>query len=72
MDRENILQTTFVELKSIEDFSVTFEVDFMGEVYKDYGGPRKELIRLVNSAMKADYKILTMVLEGSLQMIIIL
>ena len=55
VDRENILQTTFVELQSIEDFSVTFEVDFMGEVAKDYGGPRKEWIRLVNSAMKAKY-----------------
>lgn len=55
VDRENILQSTLAELQSIEDFSVTFEVDFMGEVAKDYGGPRKEWIRLVNSAMKTKY-----------------
>ena len=36
VDRENILQSTLAELQSIEDFSVTFEVDFMGEVAKDY------------------------------------
>lgn len=31
VDRENILQTTFEELKEIKDPSVTFEVDFYGE-----------------------------------------
>ena len=55
VDRENVLQTTFAELEAIEDFCMTFEVDFMGEVAKDYGGPRKEWIRLVNSAMKEKY-----------------
>ena len=55
VDDENVLQTTFAELESIEDFCVTFEVDFIGEVAKDYGGPGKEWIRLVNSAMKEKY-----------------
>ena len=49
--RENVLQTTFAELESIEDFCMTFEVDFIGEVAKDFGGPRKEWIRLVNSCL---------------------
>ena len=55
VDRENVLQTTFAELESIEDFCMTFEVDFIGDVAKDYGGSRKEWIRLVNSAMKEKY-----------------
>lgn len=55
VDRQNILKTTFSELESVEDFCITFEVDFMGEVAKDYGGPRKEWIRLMNSAMKKKY-----------------
>ena len=55
IDRENVLQTTFAELESIEDFCLIFEVDFIGEVAKDYGGPRKEWIRLVNSTMKEKY-----------------
>ena len=55
VDRENILKTTFEELESISDFCTTFEVDFMGEIAKDYGGPRKEWIHLVNSAMKDKY-----------------
>ena len=46
VDRENILQSTFAELESITDYRVTFEVDFLGEMAKDYGGPRKEWIAL--------------------------
>ena len=34
---------------------MTFEVDFIGEIAKDYGGPRKEWICRVNSAMKEKY-----------------
>ena len=52
MDRENILQSTFAELESTTDYRVTFEVDFLGEMAKDYGGPRKEWIALVNKAIK--------------------
>ena len=52
VDRENILQSTFAELESITDYRVTFEVDFLGEMAKDYGGPRKEWIALVDKAIK--------------------
>ena len=52
VDQENILQSTFAELESITDYRVTFEVDFLGEMVKDYGGPRKECITLVNKAIK--------------------
>ena len=51
VDPENILQSTFAELESITDYRVTFEVDFLGEMAKDYG-PRKEWIALVNKAIK--------------------
>ena len=55
MDQENVLQSTFAELESITDYRVTFEVDFLGEVARDYGGPRKEWIALVNKAIKKNY-----------------
>lgn len=55
VDCASILTTTFAEFQSIQDFSITFEVDFMGEVARDYGGPRKEWIPLMNSAMKEKY-----------------
>lgn len=55
VDRGNILNTTFAELQSIENFSITFEVDFKDEIAKDYGGPRKEWICLMNAAMKEKY-----------------
>ena len=55
MDRENVFQSTFAELESITDYRVTFEVDFLGEMAKDYGGPRKEWIALVNKAIKKIY-----------------
>ena len=42
VDRENILKTTFEELKQIEDPAVTFEVDFYSERAQDSGGPLRE------------------------------
>ena len=39
VDRENILQTTFEEIKEIEDPAITFEVDFYSERAQDSGGP---------------------------------
>ena len=33
VNREDILKTTFMELESITDFCMTFEVDFMGPGY---------------------------------------
>ena len=45
VDRDNILDTTFEELKTVEDPRVTFQVDFYGEMAQDSGGPRKEWIQ---------------------------
>ena len=55
VNREDILKTTFMELESITDFCMTFKVDFMGEMARDMGGPRKEWIRCVNCAIKEKY-----------------
>ena len=55
IDRHDIVKTTFTELASIENFHITFEVDFMGEKARDLGGPRKEWIRLMNLAIKEKY-----------------
>lgn len=41
VDRNAILTTTFSELEEIQDFRITFEVDFISEMAKDLGGPRK-------------------------------
>ena len=49
VDRHDLLNT------SIEDFAITFEVDFMGEKAQDLGGPRKEWIRLMNAAIMEKY-----------------
>ena len=55
IDRHDIVKTTFTELASIENFHITFEVDFMGEKARDLRGPRKEWIRLMNLAIKEKY-----------------
>ena len=55
IDRNDIVNTTFTELVPIENFHITFEVDFMGEKARDLGGPCKEWIRLVNLAIKGKY-----------------
>ena len=55
VDREKILQTTFEELKSVDDPRVTFEVQFYGEQAVDSGGPRREWIRLCNQQIKVKY-----------------
>ena len=55
VDRENILKTTFEELKHVSDPRVTFEVQFYGEQAVDTGGPRKEWIRLCNQNIKDTY-----------------
>ena len=38
-DRDKILETTFSELKYINEYSITFEVGFMDELARDLGGP---------------------------------
>ena len=55
VDREKILQTTFEELKCVDDPRVTFEVQFYGEQAVDSGGPRREWIRLCNQQIRVKY-----------------
>ena len=55
VDRQRILDRTFSELQYIKDYQVAFEVDFMGEMARDLGGPRLEWIELVNREMKRKY-----------------
>ena len=55
VDRDNILETTFDELRSLEDPRITFQVEFYGEQAQDSGGPRKEWIRLCNQQTKTKY-----------------
>jgi hypothetical protein len=55
VDRENILQTIFEELKSVDDPRVTFEVQFYAEQAVDSGGPRREWMRPCNQQIKIQY-----------------
>ena len=55
MDRDRVLETTFSELEFIDNYRLTFKVDFMGEESVDQGGPCKEWIRLMNRQMKDKY-----------------
>ena len=55
IDRDDIINTTFLELKSITQFTITFQVDFIGENALDYGGLRLEWIGLMNRAIKEKY-----------------
>ena len=48
VDRDNILDTRYQEFPYIEDYCITFEIDFMGEIAKDLDGPRLEWIELCN------------------------
>lgn len=55
VDRDRIIESTFSELEYVDNFNITFKVDFMGEESVDLGGPRKEWIRLINHAIKLKY-----------------
>ena len=55
VDHANILDTTFKELKTVQDPRVTFQVDFYSEMAQDSGGPRKEWIRLCNQHNKTKF-----------------
>ena len=55
VDRHNILETTFEELKHLAEPRLTFELHFYGERAVDSGGPRKEWIRLCNQKIKVTY-----------------
>ena len=51
--KDKVLETTFSELEFVDDYTLAFKVDFMGEESVDLGGPRRGQIRLVNGEMKA-------------------
>ncbi|EDO49304.1 predicted protein [Nematostella vectensis] len=55
VDEHNLLSTSGSELSGIQDHTLTFEVEFIGEMAKDLGGPSKEWIRLMNCAIKEKY-----------------
>ena len=55
VDRDNILETTFDELKGIQDPRITFQVEFYGEMAQESGGPGREWIRLCNQHIKSRY-----------------
>eukprot|EP00794_Sanderia_malayensis_P006638 gene6638-7386_t len=55
IDRDNILTTTFDELKEVHDFRLMFQVQFYGEEAADSGGPRREWICLCNQKIKEKY-----------------
>ncbi|KAJ7349536.1 Fibronectin type 3 and ankyrin repeat domains protein 1 [Desmophyllum pertusum] len=55
VDSHRVLETTVSELEFIDNYTLTFKVDFMGEASVDLGGPRREWIRLDNREMKTKY-----------------
>ena len=55
VDRDDIITSTFYELKSITDYKLTFQIDFIGESAQDYGGPRMEWIGLMNRGIQEKY-----------------
>jgi len=55
VDRHNILETTFEELKHVADPRVTFDELVFGAQAFDSGRPRKEWIRLSNQKIKDTY-----------------
>ncbi|PFX27113.1 hypothetical protein AWC38_SpisGene8187 [Stylophora pistillata] len=52
---DEVVSALIQELAGIKDYTTTFEVEFIGEMAKDLGGPRKEWIRLVNCEIKKKY-----------------
>lgn len=55
VDRNNILETGFEEVNSISNLQKTLEVQFYDETAIDQGGPRKEFLALILSAIKEKY-----------------
>lgn len=45
----------FIELVLIRNFKLMFEVDFMGERVRDFGGFRKEWICFMNIVIKEKF-----------------
>lgn len=55
VDRENLLETAFVEIKEIVDLRNTLEVQFYEENAVDLGGPRREFFTLVLRQIQEHY-----------------
>ena len=55
VDRSRLLESTLAELLYVDDFRITFEVDFMGELAQDLGGPRLEWLESMNREMQSKY-----------------
>ena len=55
VDREDILQSAFEELRSLENPCLTLEVSFYGELASDLGGPRKEFFMLCLREIQSKY-----------------
>ena len=55
VDREDILQSAFEELRSLENPRLTLEVSFYGELASDLGGPRKEFFMLCLREIQSKY-----------------
>ena len=55
VNRQNLLKTAFDEIEYIENFQLTLQVTFYGEVAHDNGGPRKEFFRLCLREIKEKY-----------------
>ena len=55
VNRDELIESTFMEFQSIKDFKLTFDVDFIGENARDYGGVRLEWIGLMNRAISTKY-----------------
>ncbi|XP_061188056.1 uncharacterized protein LOC133196140 [Saccostrea echinata] len=55
VDRSNILETAFEEIKGLQDLRLTLEVQFYGEIAADFGGPRKEFFQLALLEIREKY-----------------
>ena len=55
VDRQDILQSAFEELRYLENPCVTLEVSFYGELASDLGGPRKEFFMLCLREIQSKY-----------------
>ena len=55
VDRSRLLESTWAELKYVDDFRITFEIDYMGELAEDLGGPRLEWLESMNKEMQSKY-----------------
>ncbi|CAG2245232.1 unnamed protein product [Mytilus edulis] len=55
VDRSDILQSAFEDIEAITDLRLTLEVQFLGEIAVDLGGPRKEFFALILREIKEKY-----------------